>query len=396
MAKRFSLLLIIIIIFVVGCQGIDLSQVSDEDLERISEKAVICNDPYIRVGTSCCLDKNSNEVCDDDESQIIEEDNSCNTDSDCDQWWTCEMDKCERPTACPHYFNPVCGNDYVNYGNDCEAIKAGVISFSQGECPSVDSGSSSSNEVVDESIICPAYFNLVCGDDGVTYDNDCVAEKYGKNVDCNGACPCVEGSCNTDSDCDQWWTCEMDKCERPTACPHYFNPVCGNDYVNYGNDCEAIKAGVISFSQGECPSVDSGSSSSNEVVDESIICPAYFNLVCGDDGVTYDNDCVAEKYGKNVDCNGACPCVEEEGSTNDNNNNSDFNFWDDDEESTSKTEPDKEGDDSNEENEDSNSEIECPSEMKYVCGENKKTYLNECEAEKAKVRILCNGKCPCE
>ncbi|MBW3003587.1 hypothetical protein KY328_03300 [Candidatus Woesearchaeota archaeon] len=31
---------------------------------------VVCNDPYIRVGTECCLDYNTNAVCDNDESMI--------------------------------------------------------------------------------------------------------------------------------------------------------------------------------------------------------------------------------------------------------------------------------------------------------------------------------------
>lgn len=32
---------------------------------------VVCNKPYIRVGTECCLDYNDNKVCDKDESMII-------------------------------------------------------------------------------------------------------------------------------------------------------------------------------------------------------------------------------------------------------------------------------------------------------------------------------------
>lgn len=31
---------------------------------------VVCNEPYIRVGTGCCLDYNDNSICDDDESMI--------------------------------------------------------------------------------------------------------------------------------------------------------------------------------------------------------------------------------------------------------------------------------------------------------------------------------------
>ena len=59
-------------LFIAGCSGIDLSKVSDEDLERLSEKAVVCNSPYIRVGVQCCLDKNENNVCDSDEGTIQE------------------------------------------------------------------------------------------------------------------------------------------------------------------------------------------------------------------------------------------------------------------------------------------------------------------------------------
>jgi hypothetical protein len=61
-------ILILSALVLVGCESIDLSQVSDEDIERISEKAVVCNDPYIRFGTSCCLDKDSNKICNQDEN----------------------------------------------------------------------------------------------------------------------------------------------------------------------------------------------------------------------------------------------------------------------------------------------------------------------------------------
>jgi len=44
-------LIIIIIIVQTGCQS-----------------TIICNSPYIRVGTTCCLDQNTNKICDNDEN----------------------------------------------------------------------------------------------------------------------------------------------------------------------------------------------------------------------------------------------------------------------------------------------------------------------------------------
>lgn len=52
-----------------GCSGIDLSNV---DLSNVSEedinKFIVCNDPYMRHGTGCCLDKDDNNICDSDET----------------------------------------------------------------------------------------------------------------------------------------------------------------------------------------------------------------------------------------------------------------------------------------------------------------------------------------
>ena len=58
---------LLLVIAVYGCESIELSKLYDEDLERISEKAVICNEPYIRFGSSCCLDQDENNICDKDE-----------------------------------------------------------------------------------------------------------------------------------------------------------------------------------------------------------------------------------------------------------------------------------------------------------------------------------------
>ena len=48
------LLLLITLIFVVGCQ-----------------ETVVCNKPYILVGTDCCLDENDDNVCDVDQTSIV-------------------------------------------------------------------------------------------------------------------------------------------------------------------------------------------------------------------------------------------------------------------------------------------------------------------------------------
>jgi hypothetical protein len=66
--------LMIFSIFISACDKIDLSKLSDEDLRRISEQAVVCNEPYMRLGTGCCLDMNDNSICDNDENLIRESD----------------------------------------------------------------------------------------------------------------------------------------------------------------------------------------------------------------------------------------------------------------------------------------------------------------------------------
>ncbi|MBU1974826.1 MAG: hypothetical protein KKG59_00305 [Nanoarchaeota archaeon] len=68
MKKIIILFLSLSIIFLVACQDVDLSKVSDEDLGRLAEKAIVCEEPYMRFGTSCCLDQDANKICDEDET----------------------------------------------------------------------------------------------------------------------------------------------------------------------------------------------------------------------------------------------------------------------------------------------------------------------------------------
>jgi hypothetical protein len=69
-------LLLMSLIFLSACDGIDISNLSDEDLERISNKAIVCNSPYIRFEMGCCLDNDNNSVCDKDEGANKDDINS--------------------------------------------------------------------------------------------------------------------------------------------------------------------------------------------------------------------------------------------------------------------------------------------------------------------------------
>ena len=83
--------------------------------------------------------------------------------------------------------------------------------------------------------------------------------------------------------------------DSTVMCPMVFDPVCGCDGVTYSNSCVAFYVGgVTAWTTGECGSVNSCINPTQ--IDSTIVCLTQFDPVCGCDSVTYSNSCVAENY----------------------------------------------------------------------------------------------------
>ena len=108
---------------------------------------------------------------------------------------------------------------------------------------------------------CQAVFDPVCGCDGNTYSNECVAWAAGTSADTSGAC-IPPGGCTVNADCGPGEFCmtaigncgAVGSCEPiPFICTLQFDPVCGCDGVTYSNECIGWSAGTSAAFSGNCP-----------------------------------------------------------------------------------------------------------------------------------------------
>jgi hypothetical protein len=303
-----------------------------------------------------------------------------------------------RPPLCLRTFDPVCGCDNNTYGNECLARQSEVSLAHRGPCvpaevpesDEVAAGPSCSESPGEECpnplqfcqfpygvcstpgakgtcatrpTNCPPYINYVCGCDGHSYLNPCLASLAGVNIASLNHCslggasrtlkstagPSTTKSCGTfpggtcqfsqfcrfpDGTCSRIGgigTCQP----QPKICPFQLvDPVCGCDGKTYNNICLASAAGVSIAHQGRCrssatPEVQrcgpfpGGQCSAKHFCQHRIgtcdliggagvcvlrptVCSYLYDPVCGCDGETYGNTCVADMAGMSLYHKGQC------------------------------------------------------------------------------------------
>jgi hypothetical protein len=264
---------------------------------------------------------------------------------------------CHRhPAPCTEEFAPVCGCDQRTYDNPCLAAAAGANIAHRGPCaapcgtlagipcpegefcelpPGTCDTADLGGTCVEIPAACPDVWRPVCGCDGATYSNECerqaalVQKAHDRpcacvTVDCRrGFVPhdgdgdgcaetCIPAPCRTNGECCEGFycalppgPCEDDVCaaagvcaEQPRGCPRNLDPVCGCDGLTYPNGCVAAAAGVRVAHRGACtcrpilcpPETDPIDEDGDGCVDRCLT-PCESVCDCYASGIALRNDC---------------------------------------------------------------------------------------------------------
>ncbi len=192
--------------------------------------------------------------------------------------------------TCPDLINPVCGSNGVTYINSCYAEAAGVTDYTEGVC----FGGCINPAQMNPNANCNFIYQPVCGCNGMTYVNECVAAA-------NGVTSYTPGPCNANSTCYDpiYVVTSSGTTEDPNTgvislnCPANNQPVCGCNGITYPNACVAEASGITFYTAGSCNTICVNPQNMNP----NAVCPTIYNPVCGCNGVTYSNSCVADAAG---------------------------------------------------------------------------------------------------
>ena len=280
---------------------------------------------------------------------------------------------------CNDVYNPACGNNGVTYASRCRMDCSNIQLSRMGPC-----NYSSFAESPHYNCRCDYSFQPVCAQDGSTYENECAMKCGHQALVAQGACinPCnctaiykpvcsrkgktFKNSCLMKCDKEEFFKKGRCPSRKPSHCSHckgLVDPQCATNGLTYDNLCYLKCSGNSLYSKGVCPNDTAYDGVLKVNKSNCSICKMVKLPVCGQDGNTYENACLARCKGIGIKFNGKCL------STSNNQQNG----------SSSSS---------------SSSSSNCSSIENNVCGTDGRTYFNECEAKAKNISVMSRRACP--